>query len=133
MPALDAEVATAALTDVHVELAMDWSAGNFDLILLLNVDFVNGSAAVRTGLGQGSLMGFVDLLRRRWLTMGLYAVVVARFAARLFGLALGLAFGERGGLTLAGAAQFLKETRQALYISAEIGNFTFKADTVKAW
>jgi hypothetical protein len=133
MPALDAEAATTALTDVHVELAMDWSAGNLDLILLLNVDFVNGSTAVRTGLGQGSLMGFVDLLRRRWLTMGPNAVIVARFAARFFGSSLGLAFRERGGLTLAGAALFLKEARQALYISAEIGNFAFKANTVKAW
>jgi hypothetical protein len=51
MPPLDAEAATAALTDMHVELAMDGSAGNLDLVLLLNVDFVNGSTAVRTGLG----------------------------------------------------------------------------------
>jgi len=133
MPPLDTAAATAALTDVHVELAMSWSAGNLDLILLLNVDFVNWSAAVRTDLGQGSLVDFGDLLGRRWLTMGLNAVIVACFAARLLGLALGLAFGKRGGLTLTGAALFLKEARQALYISAEIGDFAFKAATVKAW
>lgn len=133
MPALDAKAATAASTDVHVELAMDGSAGNLDLVLLLNVDFVNTSAAIRTGLRQGSLVDFVDLPGRRWLTMGLNAVIVARFAARFFGLSLGLAFGERGGLTLTGAALFLKEASQALYISAEIGDFAFEADTVKAW
>jgi hypothetical protein len=109
------------------------SAGNLDLVLLLNVDFVKASAAIRTDLGQGSLVDFGDLLGRRWLTMGLNAVIVACFAARLLGLSLGLAFGKRGGLTLAGAALFLKEACQALYISAEIGHFAFKAATVKAW
>jgi hypothetical protein len=65
--------------------------------------------------------------------MGLNTVTLACFAARLPGFSLGLAFGERGGLTLAGAALFLKKARQPLYISAEIGDFAFKADTVKAW
>jgi len=87
----------------------------------------NGFACNFRGAGQGDLPG------RRWLTMGLNAVIVACFAARLLGLALGLAFGKRGGLTLTGAALFLKEARQALYISAEIGDFAFKAATVKAW
>jgi hypothetical protein len=48
-------------------------------------------------------------------------------------LSLGWAFGKRGGLTLAGAALFFKETREAFDLGAQLGRFAFEADTVKAW
>ena len=47
-------------------------------------------------------MDLVDLLGGWRLAVGLGAVVLARLAARLAGVRLGLAFGKRLGLALAG-------------------------------
>ncbi|HLW63936.1 MAG TPA: hypothetical protein VKS79_01370 [Gemmataceae bacterium] len=105
MPALHTTVAAPAATDVEIELALNRLAWNLDLELLLNVGFVDGTAAIGTGIGQRGFVDFVNLLGRRR-TMGLLAIIVAGLAAGLFRLGLGRAFGERRRLTLVGPLEF---------------------------
>ena len=59
---LHASLAVAALTEMNGELAVDRLAGNFGLELLLDVGFVERSAAIGADVGQRCLVGFVDLL-----------------------------------------------------------------------
>src|SRR5262249_46960810 len=99
---LNPAVALTALANVDVELAGNGLARNLHLELLGDVSFVEGSAAVRADVGQGRLVNLVDLFGGRWLAVGLGAVVLARLTAGLAGVRLGLAFGERTGLSLAG-------------------------------
>ena len=73
---------------MNVELSMDRPPRNLDLILLLHVGFVDGSTAIGAGVGQRGLVGLVDLVRLGCRPMGLGALAVAGFAARLLRLRL---------------------------------------------
>ena len=86
---------------MDVELPGDRLAGNLDLILVIDVGFVDGAATVGAALRQRRFEELIDVFGR--LAMGLGAVIVAGFAAGLFGLGLGRPFGEGGGLAFAGA------------------------------
>src|SRR5437867_1121040 len=119
MPSLQAALTTVAPADVDIELAMDGLAWDLDLILLLNVGFLDGTAAIRTALRQGSLIGFVDLLGRRRRPMPLVAVVIPGLAAGLLGLFLERAFGEGGSLALAGPTLGFEKLKQALSLGFE--------------
>lgn len=110
MAALNAFLATPAVADMDVELALDGPARNFDLKLLIDVSFVDGSATIGTRLRQRRLVDFVDLLRRRPVRLG--AVVLAGVTARLFGIRLGRLFGEGSGLPFAGSLQLLDQSAQ---------------------
>lgn len=68
-----------------------------------------------------------------WLAMRLGAVVLARFAARLFRFGLGRPLGEGRGLTFARTALFFEQPCQTFDLRAEFGDIAFEADTVKAW
>jgi hypothetical protein len=61
---------------------------------------VESAAAVGADLGERCLVDLVDLLGGRWLAVGLGAIVLARLAAWLAGVRLGLALAK--GLALAG-------------------------------
>ena len=51
MTSLDAPAAAAAMTDVHVEAAMDRPTGDLDLILRGDVRRLDGAATARAGAG----------------------------------------------------------------------------------
>src|SRR5438876_4221008 len=116
MPPLHAALTAVAPADVDVELPIDRLAWNLDLVCLLEVGFLDGTAAVVTGVGQWGLVGFVDLFGRRWRPMGFGAVVVAAFAAGLPGFVLAAAFGKGGGLAFAGAAFGFEKLQQPLLL-----------------
>ncbi len=90
-----------ALAAMNVELTNQRLARDFGLVLLDDVGFRDGAAAVGTGLGQRSLVALVDLLGRRRRAMAVWAVVVAGLASGCFGLFLGRAFREGSGLAFA--------------------------------
>src|SRR2546425_1062812 len=100
MSALNAVLALAARADVDVELAMNGFARNLDLVLVSDVSFVDGAAAIGAVVGQRRLMHFVDVRRR--LAMGLGAVIFAGLAAGLFRLGFGWSFGEGRRLAFPG-------------------------------
>jgi hypothetical protein len=108
MPAAHVLTALFAVAAVDVELADDWPARDFGLELLVEVVFDDLAAAIGTLLGQRRLVRFVDLARRRRFAMGVRPVLVALFAARLFGLGFGFPLGERGGLPLGRALGFFE-------------------------
>jgi hypothetical protein len=119
MATLDAALAAPAFADVNVELSMDRLAWNLDLVLLLDVGFVNDSAALGTDLGHSGLVGLVDFILRWRRSMPMFAVFVPGLASRLFGLSFGLALGEGGSLTLACAALLVEQLGELLDLGFE--------------
>jgi hypothetical protein len=119
MAPLHPTAALAAPADVDVELAVNGLAWDLDLELLGDVSFVEGSAAVRTDVGQGCLVDFVDLFGAGRLAVGLGAVFLAGLAAGLLGLARRLALGEGSSLALAGAKGLIELTTQSLVLGLQ--------------
>ena len=60
------------------------------------------------------------------MAMGLCAVVSAGLAARFPGLGRGLALGEGGGLTLAGAGRLVELAAKALVLGLQVANPSLK-------
>jgi glyoxylase-like metal-dependent hydrolase (beta-lactamase superfamily II) len=106
MAALNPPSTTTAVADMDIEPAVNRLAGDLDLVLLLNVGLLDRATAVGTGVGQRSVVDFVDVRRRRWRSVAFTSVLSAGLAAGLFGLVGGLALGEGGGLAFAGAEGF---------------------------
>jgi hypothetical protein len=63
-----------------------------------------------------------DLLGRRWRAVPVGAVGIAGLAAGCFGIGLGRAFAERGGLTLAGANGLIQLPGQFGDLGCAFGN-----------
>jgi hypothetical protein len=120
MASLDPAAAPAALADVDVELPVNGLAGDLDLVLLSDVGFVEGSAAVGAAVRQRCLVDLIDLPGAGRLAMGLGAVVWAGLAAGLLGLAGGLALGEGGGLALAGAGRRVELATEPLVLGLQV-------------
>jgi hypothetical protein len=120
MASLHAAVALTALADVDVELSVDRLAWDLDLELLSDVSFVEGSAAVRTDVGQGRLVDLVDLFGGRWLAVRLGAIVFARLAAGFARIELGLALGEGSSLAFAGTKSGFELIPESFVLSLEI-------------
>jgi hypothetical protein len=116
MAALNPMVALTALANVDIELSVDRLARNLHLKLLSDMGFVKWSAAVGAELWQRCLVNLIDLFGGRWLTVGLGAIVLARLAAWLARIELGLALGKGSGLALAGAGCLVELTAQALVL-----------------
>jgi hypothetical protein len=51
MSALNASVALPTTADVDVELAVDWLSWDLDLILLIDMSWLDWTATVGTGIG----------------------------------------------------------------------------------
>src|SRR5262249_54520980 len=119
-PALEALVAAAAAADMDVDLAMDGAARDLDLVLVRDVDLLDGPTAARADIGQRRLVDFVDV--GRWLPMGLGAVIRAGLAAGPLRLGLRRSFGEGGGLALAGALRLLQLAVQAFDLAFKLGD-----------
>jgi hypothetical protein len=68
----------------------------------------------------------VDLFGGRGLTVGLGAVVWAGLSAGSLGLGRGLAFGEGGGLALAGAGRLVELTAEALVLRLQVTHASLK-------
>ena len=49
--ALSVSPAPSALAEMDMELAIDRASGNLDLVLLIDVGFLNDPAAIRTRIG----------------------------------------------------------------------------------
>src|SRR5262249_28105526 len=79
--------ALTAQADVDVELPVDGPARDLDLELLGGVGLVERTAAVGAAVRQRCLVDFIDLVGARRLAMSLGAVILARLAAGLLGLA----------------------------------------------
>jgi hypothetical protein len=126
MAALDAATAMATPPDVDVELPVDGLAWDLNLVLLGDVGFVEGAAAVRANVGQGRLVNLVDLFGAGRLTVGLGAVVFAGLAPRLLGLVGGLALGERGGLALASTSRLVKLAAKTVVLGLQVAQASLK-------
>jgi hypothetical protein len=131
MPALHTASALSAATDVNVELALNGPTRNLDLILVVDVRFVDLAAAIGTLLGQRRFVNLVDLLG--WIAMRLGAVVLARLTARLFRFGFRWPLAERSSLAFAGATLLVEKASEMLDLRAEFGGFAFETDTVGAW
>jgi hypothetical protein len=103
MVALQAAMAIPAPADMHLELAIQWPAGNLGLKLLGDALVFDGAAAMRANVGQRGVEGFVEALRSGRQAMGFEAVLVAALAARALGILDWRALGEGCGLALTGA------------------------------
>jgi hypothetical protein len=126
MASLNATVALTTLANVDVELPVDRLAWNLDLELLGDVGLVERPAAVGASVWQGRLVGFVDLVGQRRLTVGFGAVIFAGLAAGLLGLVDGLALGEGGGLALAGAGRLVELAAEALGLGLQVTDAPLK-------
>jgi hypothetical protein len=126
MASLNAAPALTALSDVDVELLVDRLARDLDLELLRHMRLVERAAASRAQIRQGRLVNLVDLFRRRWLPVGLGAIVLAGLAAGLLGLGRGLALGEGGGLALAGAGRLVKPAAEVLVLGLQVAEALLK-------
>lgn len=107
MPATQALAAFLAMAAVDFEFAHDGPAGNLGLELLIETILDHIAVAIGTPLGQRSVQRFIDAFRRRRFAMRVVAVLRALLAARLFGFSLRFALGERRGLALGGAFEFI--------------------------
>jgi hypothetical protein len=102
MASLRATLALTAVADMNAELPVNGLAWDLHLKLLGDVSFVEWAAAVGANVGQGRLVNLVDLFGAGRLAVGLGTVILAGFAAWLFGIGLRIAFGEGAGLAFAG-------------------------------
>ena len=78
-------------------------------------------------------MDLIDLVGGGRLAMGLGAVVSAWLAAGSLGLGRGLALGEGGGLTLAGAGRLFELTAEALILGLQVVQASCKGLTAGTW
>jgi hypothetical protein len=108
MPAAQLLAAVLAMAAVDRKLADNGATGNLALELLIETIFDDRTPTVGTLFGQGSIELFINVLGRRWLAMGVRAVLFASFAARLLGTLLGFTFGEGRRLAFARAFGFVK-------------------------
>ena len=78
MSALNAPMTLPTTADVDVELAVDRLSWDLDLILVIDMGWLDRTPTVGAGIGQERLVDFVDLFGGRWLAVGLGAAVLAR-------------------------------------------------------
>src|SRR3954454_3675324 len=96
-----ATVFASALVDA--EFSAHGLGGDVGLELFVDVAvFLDGTAAMWTGVGKRRLMCHGDGTVSRRRPVGVLTMLITAFAPRLLGLRLGQPFGERRGLTLAG-------------------------------
>jgi hypothetical protein len=126
MTPLNAAVALTAPADMNVELPVNGLARDLNLELLGNMGLVERPAAVGADVGQGRLVDLIDLVGLRWLAVGFGAVILAGLATWLLGLVGGLALGEGGGLTLAGAGRLVELATQALVLGLQVTKASLK-------
>ena len=127
VPASARPAARTAAAAVDVEAADDGPARDVGLELGVEVGLLDGAAAVGAGVGQGSVVAFVYLLRGRWWAVAMATVLGAGLAAGLLGVGLGRSLGEGSGLAFAGAegvlellAEFVAGTLELLQLLAQL-------------
>ena len=65
-------------------------------------------------------MNFIDLFGGRWLAVGLGTIILARLAAWLARIELGLALGEGSGLALASAGRLFELAAEASVLGLQV-------------
>src|SRR5262249_45928837 len=123
VPALEAPAAVRALADVDVEPAMSGPARDLDLVLLIDVGFLDRAATTGTTgavLRQGGFVDLVDALGRWAVRLG--AVVRAGLATRLLRVRRGRAFGEGCCLPFAGPLLHFEQSGQPLDLESQVGD-----------
>jgi hypothetical protein len=108
--------AVAAPADVDVELAVEGLARDLDLVLLGYVRLVERAAAVGAAVWQRCLVDLANV----FVAGRLAAVVLTRLAARLAGVRLRLAPGERPCLALAGTEGRVELTAKPLILGLNV-------------
>jgi hypothetical protein len=78
--------------------------GKVGLELLIDVGFLNGTAAVGTKFRQRGVVGFIHALRCREGAVAVPAMPFTGPASGFLGLLVGRPFGERGGLAFGAAS-----------------------------
>src|SRR5438094_10257093 len=101
MPSLHTLTTILAVTDVNVELALDRFARDVHLILGHHHSLLDVATAMRASFRQRRLVGLVDLLATRSLSVSLLPVRRPRFTARFLGRRSRLTVGDRDGRALA--------------------------------
>src|SRR5579864_1745048 len=112
MPALTVTTAMATLAEMDIELSPDRLAWNLLLELRRDVGFQEIAPTLGTGVRQRRLIGFANVIR--WRASAAFAILGAGLATRLFGMFLGLPFGERRRLAFARALALLEQLTQFL-------------------
>jgi hypothetical protein len=108
MSAAQMLAAFIAVAAVDFELAENGLAWNLGLELSIEMILDNIAPAIGTLLGQSRIECFIDLFGGRKFAMGVFAVLVARLAACLFGILLRFSLRKWSGLTLGGPFAFLE-------------------------
>jgi len=116
---------------MDVESTHNGLARNLDLELLIELVFFGLSAALGALLGQRYVDDLVGLLFGKR-AMGLRAVIVARLAARLFGILFGNSLGERSGLAFLGPRGVLQQSLQLSHSFLQFEDTLFQPGTVGA-
>lgn len=114
MPALDPVAALPAAADVDVELAVQGPAGDFGLVLVGDFRLDQAATAAGSSVGERRFVALLDLVGRGRRPTAVGTVSVAALAAGGFGVGLGFAAAEGGGLTFAGAADFVEQAGEFL-------------------
>jgi hypothetical protein len=120
MAPLNTAFAVAAPADVDIELAVDGLARDLDLVLLGYMRLVERATAIGAVVWQRRIVDLVNLLGAGRLAVGLGAVVLTRLAARLAGVRLRLALGERPCLALAGTEGRVELTAKPLILGLQL-------------
>ena len=126
---LKASAAAATTAHMEVEPPHQRLAGNLDLELPIDMIVFCRSAACGALLGQRHIDDRVGFLFWKG-TMGLGAIIVARFAARLFRGVLGRSLGERSGLAFLGTRGVLQQSLQLRHSFLEFGDPPFEPGAV---
>jgi hypothetical protein len=126
MTPLNAAVTLTASADMNVELAANGLARDLNLELLGDASLVDRPAAIGANVWQGRLVGFIDLVRLRWLAVGFGAVIFAGPAPGSLGLPGGRSLGEGGGLALAGANNLVEVAAEPLVLGSQVTHTSLK-------
>jgi hypothetical protein len=117
---------------MDIELPVDRLTGDLDLVLRIDVGFVDPTSAFRASVRQVCFMNLIDFFGRGRGAMSLAAVVGAGFPSGLLRLGGGRAFGERSGLALAGPLLLLEQTGQPLHLRFQFGHAPLQGAAARA-
>ena len=121
MPPLNASAASGAASNVDVEPTHQRLAGNLDLELVIDVILLGSAATVGALLGQRDIDDLIGFLFGQG-AVGLGAIVRAALAPGRGRRVFGRPLGERRGLALGRAQDFLELRGQLTDLRLQVGH-----------